>query len=96
MNEYHIVDRTKILLLSRNEPLKILCHSCNTEPAESVCLLWHHDETMFCEDCAEKHEEECSDFEDYSAGIIVNSPRMGVCAYEGGSIDLERDGIWKK
>jgi hypothetical protein len=27
---------------------------------------------------------------------IVNSPRMGVCGYEGGTIDKERDGIYGK
>ena len=26
---------------------------------------------------------------------VVNSPRMGECGYEGGSIDLERDGVYK-
>jgi len=25
---------------------------------------------------------------------IVNSPRMGVCGYEGGVIDIERDGVF--
>lgn len=95
LNEYHILEKESILLLSRNEPLKILCHSCNQKPAKHVCLLWHYEGNMFCDECAEKHEEECSDFEDYSHGEIVNSPRMGVCGYEGGTIDLERDGVWK-
>jgi hypothetical protein len=26
---------------------------------------------------------------------VVNSPRMGVCGYEGGSIDVKRDGVLK-
>jgi hypothetical protein len=27
---------------------------------------------------------------------VVNSPRMGVCAYMGGSIDKQRDGVYVK
>ena len=96
LNEYFAVERRGIVLLSRNEPLKILCHSCEEKPATSMCLLWHEDGSMFCKSCAKKHEEVCSDFEDYSHGNVVNSPRMGVCAYEGGSIDKKRDGVWKK
>ena len=39
----------------------------------------------------EELKSECSDFDDYASMPVVNSPRMGVCGYEGGSIDLERD-----
>jgi hypothetical protein len=49
---------------------------------------------MFCEKCAKKHAKECEDFADgYAVMPVVNSPRMGVCAYEGGCIDTERDGV---
>jgi hypothetical protein len=49
---------------------------------------------MFCEKCAKKHAKECEDFADgYTVMPVVNSPRMGVCAYEGGCIDTERDGV---
>jgi len=34
-------------------------------------------------------------YADYAAMPVVNSPRMGVCAYEGGTIDRERDGVYK-
>ena len=96
LNEYLIQDKQGILLLSRNEPLKMLCDLCKQKPAEVVCLLWHDKGTMFCDSCKDIHVEECSDFEDYSEGYIVNSPRMGVCGYEGGTIDTDRDGIWQK
>ena len=32
--------------------------------------------------------------DEYASMPVVNSPRMGVCAYEGGIIDKERDGIF--
>lgn len=96
INEYAINDKNDILLLTRNEPLKILCDICKKEPAQVMCVLWHVDDCMFCESCREIHAEVCDDFEDYSEGDIVNSPRMGVCGYTGGMIDVERDGVWKK
>ncbi len=96
VNEYFIENKEKIQLLSRNEPLEILCHTCGKEAAEVLCLLWHESGNMFCESCKETHAEECGGFADYSEMNIVNSPRMGVCAYNGGYIDLERDGIWQK
>jgi hypothetical protein len=84
-----------ILLLSRNEPLRIICDVCNTQSATDICTV-HVDEGegFLCEDCAEKHEEECEDYADYAAMPVVNSPRMGVCGYMGGSIDRERDGVF--
>lgn len=51
------------------------------------------EEDSFCEKCAEKHGKKCDDFADYAGMPVVNSPRCGVCGYEGGIIDLERDGV---
>ncbi len=84
-----------IVLLSRNEPLKIMCHNCGKKPAVKICSihLWD-DNAFFCEDCVKIHEKECEDFADYASLPVVNSPRMGICAYEGGEIDLERDVIY--
>lgn len=50
----------------------------------------------FCKKCAKQHVKTCSDFADYAAMPVVNSPRMGVCAYDGGSIDKKRDSIFVK
>lgn len=44
----------------------------------------------------EKHTEECEDFNDYAQMPVVNSPRMGECGYDGGTIDLERDKPYRK
>ena len=82
----------KIVLLSRNEPLEILCSVCKKAPATQICTMCCYDEDAeFCEKCAKKHEKMCNDFADYAAMPVVNSPRMGICGYKGGSIDTERD-----
>jgi len=95
--KYYQLNETKnIILLARNEPLKIICSTCKKAPAVSMCSVcnWQTD-AYFCEKCGKKHEKECDDFADYSEMPVVNSPRMGECGYEGGSIDLERDGVYK-
>jgi hypothetical protein len=91
--EYPVKADKKIVLLSRNEPLEWLCDLCGKEPATQVCSA-HED--LFCDKCAKKHAKKCEDFEDYAAMPVVNSPRMGVCGYEGGIIDKERDGNFVK
>ena len=58
-----------------------------------MCTI--HDWEAFCEDCIPIHEEECEGFTDYASLPVVNSPRMGECGYTGGSIDVERDGVFK-
>lgn len=94
---YQLKEKKELILLSRNEPLKLMCDICKKKIATTLCCvcLWD-DESFFCDNCSEKHGENCSDYADYASMPIVNSPRMGVCGYEGGEIDLERDGIWKK
>jgi hypothetical protein len=81
----------KIVLLSRNEPLAWLCDTCEKEPATHICTVHDWDEdSLFCDKCAQKHAKKCEDFE-YAGLPVVNSPRAGVCCYQGGVIDLERD-----
>lgn len=86
-----------IVLLSRNEPLKIMCSSCNKKVATVLCsvCVWN-EASFFCETCAKKHAKTCEDFDDYARMDVVNSPRMGQCGYEGGTFDKDRDGIFKK
>jgi hypothetical protein len=96
LGEYKIHIEGGIQLLTRNEPLEILCHDCKKEPAIEICsVCMYHEASFFCKKCAKKHAKKCEDFEDYAAMPVVNSPRMGVCGYEGGQIDTERDGVWK-
>jgi len=93
---YELHLKEDFMLLSRNEPLQLICSVCKDLPAEYLCsvCIWES-EAFLCEHCAVKHEETCGDFADYARMPIVNSPRIGVCGYEGGSIDKERDGVYK-
>lgn len=92
VDELPIVADQPIVLLSRNEPLKIICHNCGKAPAIQMCTVCSgYDNSFFCKKCAAKHAKSCDDFADYAAMPVVNSPRMGVCGYDGGTIDKERD-----
>jgi hypothetical protein len=96
LKNYQLNSKEAILLLSRNEPLKIMCSTCKKEPAINICVsCWFDQEAYFCERCSEKHEEKCDAFADYSCMPVVNSPRMGICGYTEGMIDLERDGAYQ-
>ena len=97
IEEYSIKADKGIVLLSRNEPPELLCDKCGKEPARQLCMICYgnQDEGLFCTKCANKHARTCDDFADYSAMRVVNSPRMGVCAYDGGIIDKKRDGVFK-
>ncbi|MDR2653569.1 MAG: hypothetical protein LBC68_14915 [Prevotellaceae bacterium] len=97
VEEYSFKADKKIVLLSRNEPPELLCDTCKQEPAVQICTVHNWDEdSLFCSKCAKKHAKTCEDFADYAAMPVVNSPRMGVCGYEGGIIDKERDGVFVK
>jgi hypothetical protein len=94
---YEIAADQPLILLSRNEPLPLLCELCGEKPATEMCSVCAGStEAMFCAGCAKKHAKTCIDFADYAAMPIVNSPRAGVCAYNGGTIDTERDGVFVK
>ncbi len=94
---YQLHLKGDIILLSRNEPLEIICASCNKYPATNICTVcWYKDNAFFCDKCTVEHAATCEDFVDYAKMPVVNSPRMGECGYEGGIIDLERDGAYKK
>lgn len=97
LKHYQMNMKESIVLLSRNEPLKRMCVMCKKEPAINICSCCNWDlDAYFCEKCSKKHEKVCDDFADYACMPVVNSPRMGECGYEGGHIDLERDGVYKK
>ena len=89
IKNYKLNLKQDVVLLSRNEPLKLICAKCKEHPAANICTVCDWD--FFCESCSTKHEKECDDFEDYAKMPVVNSPRMGVCGYTGGHIDTERD-----
>ncbi len=73
-----------IYLMARNEPPVFQCAECEA-PATLICstCIWEDPEEAFvCDEHAEEHMEEWHPEEDYFLPI-VNSPRTGVCAYEG-------------
>lgn len=94
LDEYLMKADQEIVLLSRNEPLGLRCEKCEKNIAVILCSVCYgyEEEGLFCPACAKKHARSCEDFKDYSAMPVVNSPRMGVCGYVGGEIDVERDG----
>lgn len=69
-----------IQLLAQNLPLEFSCKECG-KPATTICqeCLYDGDNNGFlCDDCAEEHE--CGEEMQLP---VVNSPRMGECAYSG-------------
>lgn len=74
--------KDKLTILSRNTPLEFLCDACHEKPATVICAECIYDGAGFlCDDCKDTHE--CG--EDMQLNIC-NSPRKGVCAYEGSDI----------
>ena len=79
---YRIKDwkKEKLTLLSRNNPYEFVCSGCGQKPAVAICTecFWEEGAGLLCEDCIKTHE--CG--EDMLLNVC-NSPRMGVCAYDG-------------
>ena len=80
---YHVIGnfvkikQKAVRLLGRNAPYHFSCSVCGKEAAYLCCeCQWTQDNPFLCEDCAREHEHG-------SMLPVVNSPRMGVCAYCG-------------
>jgi hypothetical protein len=65
------------ILARNNMPDNMVCKTCQV-PAEMICTVCYD---LCCEKCVKKHEKKCEG-EEYMLPV-VNSPRMGVCGYEG-------------
>ncbi len=75
-----IKERKKIMILSRNTQPVIPCDECGKYPATRICTACQWEgEGWLCEKCASGHD--CG--EDMYFLPVVNSPRTGVCAYDG-------------
>jgi len=72
------IGRTAVRLLARNDPPAWTCGVCE-EPATLICCMHETDDSPFvC--AAHQASHRCPD----DAFLpVVNSPRMGVCAYSG-------------
>lgn len=85
----------EITILSRNNPLDLRCSICGENKADWVNPMGFYDGTpLWCEEClkeAEAEEEEAYEDEgvDMEGGVpefllpVCNSPRCGVCGYDG-------------
>lgn len=75
--------KEKLTILSRNNPPVIMCSKCGQKPAAAVHAeyMWDGD-GFFCEDCIKTLDDDEQEF----LLNVCNSPRMGVCAYEGSDI----------
>ncbi len=83
--------KEKITILSRNNPLEILCSKCQKNKAQWIDSMRIYEEDPFwCEEClremhrGEEDLDEDDEIPEYFLPVC-NSPRMGVCAYEGSS-----------
>lgn len=78
-----------ITILSRNEDFNHKCRDCG-KPADFIHLeaIYEVDDPFFCEDCLEKSEK----YDEEMVSGVCNSPRMGVCGYEG---DIETKFLFK-
>lgn len=70
--------KNAVRLLARNVPPAFICSVC-AENATALCIecMYEIDNPFFCAACGEKHPHE---------GMLLpvtNSPRMGVCGYDG-------------
>ena len=92
-------NKEKITILSRNNPLEILCSHCGENKAQWINPEGYYEGNAFwCEECLCKYnleeddmeEDEEQEFDDYDVPEyflpVCNSPRMGVCGYEGSKI----------
>lgn len=72
-----------ITLLSRNNPIKLLCSHCRKNEAKWMDAEELYGENPFwCDDCLEKEYPD-GEAEELYLLPVCNSPRMGVCGYEG-------------
>lgn len=80
------VNGDAVTILSRNIPPEIFCSKCGRRPAEWISPWRYYEADAFrCGKCLEEEEEQNPDSEEWYLPVC-NSPRMGVCGYEGSSI----------
>jgi hypothetical protein len=78
------IGRRPLRLLARNEPPVWQCTVCGVR-ATNICA-WCADENVdafFCKTHAGDHVAEAHEGDEAPLLPVVNSPRMGVCAYAG-------------
>jgi len=77
--------KEKVTVLARNHPVQYTCDECDEKTATMICLECAYEGYGFlCDDCQEDHE--CGE---EVLSPIYNSPRGGVCGYEGSAKYLD-------
>lgn len=71
-----------VTILSRNNPPELMCFVCRKNKAKWILPERYYEEDAFrCEECL-KADAGAEDFGEFYLPVC-NSPRMGVCGYEG-------------
>lgn len=72
-------------VISQNNPPELTCEVCKQKPATEVCTfcIWGGEVAFLCETCKPKHQCVIEEDDEYMLLPVVNSPRMGMCGYEG-------------
>lgn len=71
--------KSKIEIMARNKPIEQICDVCGKRAATVICTECLYDgEGLLCDVC--KRDHECGE---EMLLPVVNSPRCGVCGYEG-------------
>lgn len=82
------VDRQGIRMLAQNDPPPIPCANCETLAAKFCTeCYWGKGNFFFCDSCSRLHAAD-SPSHDEMFLPVVNSPRMGQCAYMGRDDDM--------
>jgi hypothetical protein len=84
MREGRSLDLHPIRLMARNDMPAVSCARCD-EPATRLCVecMYAMTDAVLCEAHAAAHEDQ-HEHEHYGEPLpLVNSPRLGVCGYEG-------------
>ena len=71
-------------VIARNNPPKFVCQICN-QPAEIIC---HFCQEKTCSKCIKDHLCKSGEDPENYASPLLNSPRTGVCGYDGTAQDI--------
>lgn len=89
-SNFQLNDKKKVELVARNYLPLFDCTKCD-QPATEVCTFCSEEELVTaCDICAEKYHNEENEKEEHYILPLVNSPRCGVCGYEGSDDPLDK------
>jgi hypothetical protein len=77
-----------IYLIGRNLPREYKCENCDNKAEFQYFNMRHGEQGIVCNSCMEKMESENTKDDDIYFSDIINSPRAGVCGYDGPTDDI--------